>query len=649
MSIKNLSIILVFFVMHSAIFAKDYHVAKNGDDRNPGTAEKPFLTIQSAADVALPGDMITVHEGTYREWVNPINGGLNDQQRIVYQAAPGEEVQIKGSEEINSWERVDKNVWKVTLDNDFFGDFNPYREIIRGDWFIEDHGRDHHLGEVYLNGKALYEIDALEKVQDPKPLQGASDQEGSIFQWYTEHDENTTTIYANFHGADPNKELVEINVRQLVFFPIKTGVNYITVRGFRLSQAATQWAPPTAEQLGLIGPHWSKGWIIEDNVISDSKCTGISLGKERSTGHNLWTELKVKHGTQRERDVIFSALKIGWSKENIGSHIVRRNVIRDCEQTAICGHLGAVFSEIYDNHIYNIHVKNQFYGHEIAGIKLHAPIDVVIRDNLIHDTKRALWMDWQAQGTRITRNVMYRNDSEDLFVEVAHGPMIVDNNIMLSDLSIKNAAQGTAFVHNLIGGNVLLRPVLNRFTPYHYPHSTQVAGLMTIQSGDDRFYNNIFAGNGEPDEPVFNGLHGYNDHPLATDDWVTGNSVNDYARHLYPVFMGANLYLNKAQPYDRAKNAVENRTLEPEISIEEQGEDVYLHITTDESFQTVNTDIITTDVLGVAFQSEMPYENKDGSQVQIDYDYFGEKRKGAKPLVGPIKGLEPGKNRVKVW
>ena len=38
------------------------------------------------------------------------------------------------------------------------------------------------------------------------------------------------------------------------------------MRGFTLEHAATNWAPPTAEQIGLIGTHWSKGWIIENNV-----------------------------------------------------------------------------------------------------------------------------------------------------------------------------------------------------------------------------------------------------------------------------------------------------------------------------------------------------------------------------------------------
>ena len=92
-------------------------------------------------------------------------------------------------------------------------------------------------------------------------------------------DKENTTIWAQFKGVNPNEQLVEINVRQTVFYPEKTGINYITVRGFTMEDAATPWAPPTAEQIGLIGTHWSKGWIIENNVISHSICSGIALGK----------------------------------------------------------------------------------------------------------------------------------------------------------------------------------------------------------------------------------------------------------------------------------------------------------------------------------------------------------------------------------
>ncbi len=44
------------------------------------------------------GDTIIVHEGIYREHVNPKNGGSGDNERITYEAAPGEKVAISGAE-----------------------------------------------------------------------------------------------------------------------------------------------------------------------------------------------------------------------------------------------------------------------------------------------------------------------------------------------------------------------------------------------------------------------------------------------------------------------------------------------------------------------------------------------------------------------
>jgi hypothetical protein len=57
---------------------KVYHVSVTGLDGNPGTEARPFKTISAAASVAGPGDTITVHEGVYRERVNPPRGGSSE-------------------------------------------------------------------------------------------------------------------------------------------------------------------------------------------------------------------------------------------------------------------------------------------------------------------------------------------------------------------------------------------------------------------------------------------------------------------------------------------------------------------------------------------------------------------------------------------
>jgi hypothetical protein len=543
----------------------------------------------------------------------------------VYQAAPGEKVIIKGSEVIRDWKQFQNGVWKATLPNSFFGKYNPYRDKIAGDWFT-DKGRPHHTGEVYLNGKSLWESATLENVLNPKAAVDARDREGSTYTWFAESDGEFTYIYANFHDRNPNQETVEINVRDACFYPDQPGRNYITVRGFQMSHAATQWAAPTAEQIGLIGTHWSKGWIIENNTISDSKCVCVSLGKERKTGHNVWINDPRKDGATHYNEVIVRALETaGWSKQNIGSHIVRNNAIFNCEQAGIVGSLGPVFSEIYGNHIYNIWAKRQFTGAEMAGIKLHGAIDVLIRNNRIHNAGRGLWMDWMAQGTRITGNLLYDNNTDDLFVEVDHGPFVVDNNIMLSDLSLLDMSEGGAYVHNLMAGRIVSRPEPRRSTPYHKAHSTALAGLDSTTGGDDRFFNNIFAGtSGDP------GL------------WV-------YNHREFPLFTGGNVYFNGARPYYGEKDAIQVTGPQWKPRIEEEPECVYLSFRQVEDLQKAATQIVTTQLLGKTKVAGLPYESADGSALVFDADYFGQKRTGSKPLPGPFLSPGRGEVRLKVW
>ncbi len=195
-----------------------------------------------------------------------------------------------------------------------------------------------------------------------------------MYQWFAQVDENTTTIYANFQGRDPNQEFTEINVRKCCFYPEETGKNYITVRGFEFAQAACPWTPPTADQPGMVGTNWSKGWIIEDNVIHDAKCSGVSIGKERSTGHNLCTATHRKPGYQYQMEAVFKGKQLGWNREWIGSHCIRRNEIFDCGQNGIVGHLGCVFSEISDNHIYNIAVKQEFLAMRLRELNCMQPL-----------------------------------------------------------------------------------------------------------------------------------------------------------------------------------------------------------------------------------------------------------------------------------
>ncbi|MHB8903394.1 MAG: DUF1565 domain-containing protein, partial [Thermoguttaceae bacterium] len=188
--------LLGFLALASAAGAAQLHVATTGNDSNPGTQASPLRTIQHAADLAQPGDTITVHEGVYRERINPPRGGQSDRQPIIYQAAPGEKVQIKGSEIVNNWVKVQDDVWKVTLPNAFFGRFNPYSDLIRGDWF-NGKNREHHTGAVYLNGNWLVVAASLDDVLKPAAEAPAPAGPGECNQlWFAQVEQDQTTIWA---------------------------------------------------------------------------------------------------------------------------------------------------------------------------------------------------------------------------------------------------------------------------------------------------------------------------------------------------------------------------------------------------------------------------------------------------------------------
>ncbi len=588
--------------------AAEFHVAQRGNDANPGTQAAPFRTIQRAADLAQPGDAVTVHQGTYRERINPPRGGESDAQRIVYQAAPGESVEIRGSEVVKNWEKVHDDVWKVTLPNAFFGRFNPYGDLIHGDWF-EPRGRAHHTGAVYLNGAWLAEAARLDDVWKPAPATPL---------WFGAVDKVNTVIWAQFPGVNPNEKLVEINVRRTVFYPDQPGRNYITVRGFAMRHAATPWAPPTAEQVGLIGTHWSKGWVIENNTISHSTCSGIALGKYGDAWDNTSANSAEGYVKTIER-----ALKNGWNKQTIGHHIVRNNTISFCEQAGIVGSLGAVFSVVTGNTIHDIHVRRLFTGAEMAGIKFHAAIDVQICRNHIYRCCRGLWLDWMAQGTRVSGNLFHdNNESEDLFVEVDHGPFLVDNNIFLSPRSLTSRSQGGAYVHNLFAGAMNLNAYDGRQTPFHKAHSTEVAGLHDNPCGDDRYYNNLFVGRGD--------LGAYDEASL-------------------PVAMDGNVFLEGARASRHEASPLVKPEFDPAIKLVETSVGFDLELTLDTAWAARSRALATTARLGKASIPNLPWEQPDGATIRVNTDYSGKPRNEASPFPGPFENPAAGRLVLKVW
>ena len=563
---------------------RELHVSEAGSDTSPGGADRPYRTINKAGSVAQPGDTVVVHGGTYREWVKPPRGGSGEDRRITYRTAPGETVLVKGSERITSWQRQAAGVWGAELPNSFFGDYNPYALKLEGGWL--NYGQWHHRGDVYLNGEAFREKETAEEV------------DGAVHSWHCEVADGVTIIRANFGEADPNAELAEINVREGLFMPEISGLRYITVDGFHFMHAAANWAPPVIElQTGAVGTRMGKHWVIENCTITNARCVGIILGLAPGVDHN---------------DI-----------DAYGDHVIRNNVIRRCGQAGIAGQKGATRSVISGNLIEDTNCRREFGGWETAAIKFHNSVDTVISGNLIRGVYRqkqgafGIWIDFGNQGIRITRNVIYNTEAATVFLEMNHGPTLVDNNVLVGK-DVRSNSEATVFAHNLfVDCGYAYHPDVERRSQYFEPHTAKVVGRKTGTARDDRWFNNIF---------VRRGLEGVK---------TAAGYQSDY-----------NVFLEGAQKssFDDGHSVADAAAVGLSIEDGTAGATIVFSINSAAS-------LLNGPQVGAALVGEFPtvgqtLEDRDGNPVTVETDING--REFRAPVSGPLAGLKQGGNAI-VW
>jgi hypothetical protein len=176
-------------------------------------------------------------------------------------------------------------------------------------------------------------------------------------------------------------------------------------------------------------------------------------------------------------------------------------------------------------------------------------------------------------------------------------------------------------------------PDLNRFTPYFLPHSTDIAGLTTVFGGDDRYYNNIFsAGVIKPDK----------------------NSKGRYGTEMcntakLPCWLSGNVYYNGAEHCLSEKIFFEVSSFNPDVSLIEDGESVFLKLNLDAGFNNNKVPIITSEILGMAKIPKVRYENSDETTIVLNKDYFGKMREGDMTNAGPFADQIEGNVTLKVW
>lgn len=124
-----------------------YYVGGRGaSDKNPGTASRPFATIQKAANIAKAGDVIKIRAGTYRETVIPANSG-SEGNPIVFEPDGNSAVVVSGANPVEGgWTIYKGKIYRRKISLPLTG----YNERITDNETLL-------ANQVFVNGKMMIE------------------------------------------------------------------------------------------------------------------------------------------------------------------------------------------------------------------------------------------------------------------------------------------------------------------------------------------------------------------------------------------------------------------------------------------------------------------------------------------------------------
>jgi alpha-N-arabinofuranosidase len=210
-----------------------------------------------------------------------------------------------------------------------------------------------------------------------------------------------------------------------------------------------------------------------------------------------------------------------------------------------------------------------------------------------------------------------------MFLEVDHGPFMVDNNLFLSNgVSLHINSQGGAIAHNLLCGEINVVQKEMRLTPFLKPHSTEIAGMHGNPTGDMRFYNNLF---------------------------VEGGDLSQFNNSDLPSFFGGNVFLNGAHACTQEASPLIQGQFDPHLQLSTEDRHMQLEITLDRVWATgVARKLVTTAILGKARIPDLSFVRTDGAPYALDTDFSGRRRDVKNPFPGPFELSGKGSQRINV-
>lgn len=476
-------------------FSRTYYVdngSAKADDNGPGTKDRPFRTINKAAQLLQPGERVVIASGTYRECVRPARGGSGADKMISYEAAPGAKVYIKGSEIVKDWTRDPAvafrrpggaggpggpnavpvtpppppiSTWGLQLTGAMFPDaYNPFAlASVAGDraWLdtkaVDMGPYFRRRGLVFVDGKPLEPVEQQRELtaaalpgppspNSPVNMSGTPTRirTGPIMQeiggtlngrFYT--DANGQSIHIRLESGTPADHTIEITTHEQVFAPAGRGVDYVRLKGLTFLHAGNGF--PLPQRGAMVDTAGGARWIIEDNTMEWANAIGLEIGGGGGFGGGF-----------------AGGAAAGAERQATSNHIVRNNTIRYCGIEGIAG-MGTRDVLVEDNTIEWCGWADAEREWESAGVKFHSAQNLMFRRNVVRHTRHGngIWLDSGNRNCRITSNVFADTltVSAAIHMEMNRQPNQIDNNIIWD---VRNAEPGTPGQRGCAGSGIFI-------------------------------------------------------------------------------------------------------------------------------------------------------------------------------------------------
>lgn len=390
--------ITLFFLLSSLVLtATDYYVAKDGDDANDGSVDRPFLTISKAASLMVAGDVCYIGEGTYREVLRPANGGTMGAP-ITFRALGEERVVISATEPIQNWTLDEGAIYKASAEMDLNRQTMLYYEGEPMDYARWPNNAD---GDPYtIDAMTVAGGSASSILADNLPA-GINLNEGYV--WYLGAHSGTswtqpilsTSGNTINHAAnnvarwpfDPHNPTVFRNGNRGRFyvFGAKVLLDFPKEWYFDEGNNEVFFSPPsggapnsTAEYAARTHTiHINKPWILIENIGTFGGI--IEIEGDNTTLRNC----EIRHGLQALDEMGNSDAQVSegsvWVRAS--NVLIEDNLIEGGSLTGISvqGWGGVSKASIIDNEILNFNTV----GNHSSPIRCRAPESVIISNTII--------------------------------------------------------------------------------------------------------------------------------------------------------------------------------------------------------------------------------------------------------------------------